>query len=73
MPNPPRFVVLRFDDGGRFDYEPPLLHPADMFLERFAAEKRLSADVGATWVREVDELGHTIGDVIQPPEPPHFP
>jgi len=70
---PTRFVVLQFDDGGRFDYEPPLPHPADMFLERFFAEKRMSADVGATWAREVDEEGRAVGEVVYPLEPPSFP
>ena len=75
MSNPPRFVVLQFDDGDRFDYEPPLPHPADIFLARFAENRWFGAEVGATLAREMDEEGKIIDPivVIYPAEPPSFP
>jgi len=51
-----RFVVLQFDDGDRFDYEPPLPHPADVFLERFPTSTTLNADIGATSAVEIDQI-----------------
>jgi hypothetical protein len=48
-----RFVVLQFDDGDRFDYEPPLMHPANVFLGRFEEDRWLNADIGATSAVEV--------------------
>lgn len=51
-----RYVVLQFDDGDRFDYEPPLPHPADTFLRRFPEDPWLNGDIGATSVVEVDRL-----------------
>lgn len=48
-----RYVLLRFDDGDRFDYEPPLTHSADIFLERLADGRWFSDDVGATSAIEV--------------------
>lgn len=54
MSSQPRYVVLRFDDGDRFDYEPPLIHPADVFLNRFPRDFWMNADIGATSAFEVD-------------------
>jgi len=51
-----RYVVLQFDDGDRFDYEPPLPHPADIFLERFPTSTTLNADIGATSAVEIDRI-----------------
>lgn len=66
-----RFVVLTFDDGDRFDYEPPLPHPADVFLERFAQDGYLNADVGASTAFEVLTSPEPDSSVTYPPsEPP---
>jgi hypothetical protein len=66
-----RFVVLQFDDGDRFDYEPPLLHPADVFLERFPTSTSLNADIGATSAVEVDHSPEYEGPLIYPPQDPY--
>ena len=64
-----RFVVLQFDDGDRFDYEPPLPHPADVFLERFPTSYTLNADIGATSAVEVLDVDTcTCGPTVYPPE-----
>jgi hypothetical protein len=73
-----RYVVLQFDDGDRFDYEPPLPHPADVFLERFPVSQQLNADIGATSAVEIDKISayNWIGPcpddgipVLYPPRP----
>lgn len=51
-----RYVVLQFDDGDRFDFEPPLPHPADVFLSRFPEDKWLNADIGATRAIEIGDF-----------------
>jgi len=48
-----RYVLLRFDDGDRLDYDPPLLHNADIFLSRLEDDRRFIIDVGATSAVEV--------------------
>lgn len=69
-----RYVVLEFDDGERFDYEPPLPHPADMFLEMFPTSEQLNGYVGATCAFEIDQAPAASKDdkrgVLYPPKTP---
>lgn len=57
-----RYVVLVFEDGDRFDYDPPLLHDADNFLGRFAESSWM--DTGAVRAYEIDGSGRRIGEDI---------
>ncbi len=61
-----RYVVLVFfDDGDRFDYDPPLPHPAVVFLERFAREQQLADDLGASIAIEIDKNGKPVSAGIR--------
>jgi hypothetical protein len=63
-----RYVVLVFEDGDRFDYKPPLLHSADVFLSRFGDDRWLNADLGATGAYETASEPDPSSDLIQPPD-----
>lgn len=41
------YVTLKFVGGDRHDYEPPLPHPADVFLERLEHDEYFRREVGA--------------------------
>jgi hypothetical protein len=49
-----RYVTLAFDDDGCHDYDPPLLHPAEVFLRRFSSDKDFRTDTGAVAALETE-------------------
>jgi hypothetical protein len=63
-----KYVVLVFEDGDRFDYEPPLPHPADVFLDRFGDDRWLNADLGAAGAYETASEPEPSSDPIKPPD-----
>jgi hypothetical protein len=51
VPSGVRYVLVRFTDevfsgDSRFDYNPPLPHPADIFIDRMQTESDFRRDVG---------------------------
>lgn len=51
----PRYVVLKFEAGDRYDFDPPTKHPADVFLERLRHDQYLINDIGCVdgWEKKV--------------------